>query len=284
MSSQNSKPVIIKARATSANLGPGFDCLGIAWELCNTIEFDECGMLFIEGCEERFLNDGNLAVRAFKSTLNQCGIPFTGVSIRFDETNIPISRGLGSSSALIVAGIRGANELYRIGMSKDEMFELASVLEGHPDNVAPAIYGGLTASLLKDGKAVKAQFPVSDSLHFTALIPDFELQTSLARSVLPENISRQDAVFCTARVAMLLKAMETGDLELLKIALEDRLHEPYRCKLIPGYEEIKSQVDAQGACLCISGAGPTLLVISDQADFRLDTNWKIQPLQRWTAE
>ena len=284
MSYQNSDAVVIKARATSANLGPGFDCLGIAWDLCNTIEFAKCGMLFIEGCEERFLNDGNFTVQAFKRTLAQCGIPYEGVSVRFDETNIPISRGLGSSSALIVAGIEGANALYDIGMSKDEMFELATVIEGHPDNVAPAIYGGFTASLIKDGKAVTAQFPVSDDLYFTALIPDFRVETSLARSVLPKEIAREDAVFCTARVAMLIKAFETGDMELLKTALEDRLHEPYRRKLITGYDEIKKQVDAQGACLCISGAGPTLLMISDRPDLEIETDWKIQPLKKWTIK
>ena len=261
--------MIVQVPASSANLGPGFDCFGIAWELYNRIEYTlrENG-LTISGCEERFQNRDNLAYTAFQRTLAECGVSEPGLSIRFDRCEIPVSRGLGSSAALIVGGVLAADRLCSLGLTKDEMFSIATAMEGHPDNIAPALFGGLTVSTMVGERALTRPFPVSPALRFTVMVPPFELSTALARSVLPERVSRQDAVFNISRAALLIRALQDGDAELLKLSLEDRLHQPFRLPLIAGYERASAAAEDCGALgLCISGAGSTLLCISNDAAF-----------------
>ena len=175
--------MIVRVPASSANLGPGFDSFGIAWQLYNEIDFQitEDGFS-ISGCAEQYQNENNLACRGFRRVLERCGIPYTGVSIRFGRCAIPVSRGLGSSAALIAAGVTAANELYELGLSRSELLLLATEVEGHPDNVAPALYGGLGVSAMDGGRAITRRFPLSDRLHFAALVPPFELSTALSRS------------------------------------------------------------------------------------------------------
>ena len=267
--------MIVRVPASSANLGPGFDSFGIAWQLYNEIDFQitEDGFS-ISGCAEQYQNENNLACRGFRRVLERCGIPYTGVAIRFGRCAIPVSRGLGSSAALIAAGVTAANELYELGLSRSELLLLATEVEGHPDNVAPALYGGLGVSAMDGGRAITRRFPLIDRLHFAALVPPFELSTALARSVLPESLPREDAVFNVSRGALLLRALGDGDAELLAFAMDDRIHQRYRATLIDGFHTARNEAQESGAAgICISGAGPTILCVSERPDFpaRMET-------------
>ena len=216
----------------------------------------------------KYQNSENLAYRAYTAALAAAGLPPEPVAIRFLDTQIPVCRGLGSSSALIVAGVLAADALHGLGFSREQALAVATAQEGHPDNAAPALLGGLTASSLEEGQVLTASYAVSEKLHFTVLIPDFELSTELARSVLPAQLPRADAIFNVSRAALLLKALERGDLSLLSAALQDRIHEPYRAPLIPGYARARELALGLGAAgLCISGAGSTLLCIAGSEDF-----------------
>ena len=148
----------IRVPASSANIGPGFDCYGIAWQLYNELDFElrDRG-LSITGCENRYCNRDNLAYTAYKSVLERCGIKPVGLHIHFGKADIPVSRGLGSSSALLVGGVMAANELHSLGLSRNELLDIATALEGHPDNVVPALMGGLSASALVAGKPVSVR-------------------------------------------------------------------------------------------------------------------------------
>ncbi len=255
--------------ASSANLGPGFDCFGIAWQCYNEIEFipREEGLV-ISGCEEKYCNEDNLAYKAYRAVMAWAGQRESGLEIRFGRTDIPVSRGMGSSAALIVGGVVAANAIHGLELSGSELLAIATSVEGHPDNIAPALFGGFTVSAMDGIAAVTTHFPISEKLFFTLLIPDFELSTELARSVLPVNVSRQYAIFNISRSALLIKALERGDRQLMRIALEDKLHQPYRTKLINGYDSAEAaakKLDAMG--ICISGAGSTLLCIADRPEF-----------------
>ena len=255
--------------ASSANLGPGFDCFGIAWQCYNEIEFipREEGLV-ISGCAEKYCNEDNLAYKAYRAAMTWAGQRESGLEIRFGRTDIPVSRGMGSSAALIVGGVVAANAIHGLELSGSELLAIATSVEGHPDNIAPALFGGFTVSAMDGIAAVTTHFPISEKLFFTLLIPDFELSTELARSVLPEKVSRQDAIFNISRSALLIKALERGDRQLMRIALEDKLHQPYRTKLIQGFETAEAaakKLDAMG--ICISGAGSTLLCIADRPEF-----------------
>ena len=274
--------MIVRAPASSANLGPGFDCFGIAWQLYNYIEFSPADELIITGCDEKYANPENLACRSFTLALKKRGIGEKGVKIDFKETDIPVSRGLGSSSALIVAGALAADGMYSLGLSKEELLEVTTEIEGHPDNVAPALLGGLTASTMVGADPVTVHFPLSEKLHFAALVPPFELSTALARSVLPEKITKADAVFNVSRAALVLNALGSGDAALLGVGMEDRVHQPYRFPLIEGHELAESIVKkCGGKAICISGAGSTLLAVSDEAGFDKKLQNEISPLAGW---
>lgn len=279
----------IQIPGSSANLGSGFDCFGIAWKLYNEIEFCPGGeALNISGCPEEFQNRNNLCYRGYSEVLKRCGMEEKPLSISFGKSDVPISRGLGSSAALIAGGVFAANEINKLGLSRQELLSAATEVEGHPDNVSPALFGGFTASAMDGGKILSVSFKLSDKLHFTALIPDFKLSTELSRSVLPESCSRADAVFNISRSALLIKAMESGDAELLSSAIQDRIHQYYRFKLINGYETAREIADGLNAGgICISGAGPTLLCISESSSFSANMKeamasalpgWKVLPL------
>jgi homoserine kinase len=278
----------VRVPASSANLGPGFDCFGIAWRLYNEIEFNLADRLEISGCDDRFQNADNLAYKAYSMTLERCGIKNCGVNIRFAKTDIPVSRGLGSSSALIVGGVLAADALYDLRLDNDALLEIATEAEGHPDNVAPALLGGLTASTMVNGAPVTVHFSLSDKLHFAAIVPPFELSTSLARSVLPKSLSREDAIFNVSRAALALNALGGGDCAMLSMGMEDRMHQPFRLPLIDGWEKAKTLAESCGGkAMCISGAGSTLLCASDEEGFsgrvceaveREMTGWRVIPL------
>ena len=256
------KRVTIRVPATTANLGPGFDAFGCALSLYTDVTFEETEAgLEITGCDEAFTGPDNLAYTSYCAVLNTMSEEVRGVKIHIDA-HIPICRGLGSSAALLVAGAMGANVLRGNKLSTQGLLNITNAMEGHPDNLAPAFYGGLTASMVDNGLPVSVNFPLHPDWEFLALVPDFDLPTPLARSVLPPQVSRADAIYNVSHGAMVLKALELGDEKLLRCAMQDRLHQDYRKKLIPDYEKIEALARSAVAAVCPSGAGPTPLLIT----------------------
>ena len=282
------KQVTIRVPATTANLGPGFDAFGCALSLYTDVTFEETESgLEITGCDEEFTGPDNLAYTSYCAVLNTMSEEVRGVKIHIDA-HIPICRGLGSSAALLVAGAMGANVLRGCKLSTQGLLNITNAMEGHPDNLAPAFFGGLTASMVDGGLPVSVSFPLHPDWESLALVPDFNLSTTLARSVLPQQISRADAIYNIAHGALVLKALELGDEKLLRSAMQDRLHQDYRKGLIPDFEKIQALVRTTGAGFCLSGAGPTLLCItrnpgleeklSKKLDAITEHHWQMMPL------
>lgn len=277
-----------KVPATSANVGPGFDCFGIAFNLFNEYAIEKSDKMKITGCDISFTSKTNIFNVAFNETmkvLNKKG----SYHVHYEPT-IPTSRGLGSSASVIVAGCKTANILYGgfKKLSNDEIFQIASKIEGHPDNVAPAIFGGLTTSTqFKNGKYYHKKYKVSKKLFFTALIPDFKTSTEKARKLLPKNYSKLDTINSISHSVLMVPALQNGDFELLKNVCIDYVHEPYRKKLIKDYDYIKKVIEKNDdAIVLISGSGPTLLVISNNKDFanniilkNTKANWEIKKVE-----
>lgn len=268
--------VSVKVPATTANLGPGFDCLGLALPIYNTITVEETIMpgtgveinIIDETNEQDIISiptdENNIVYKAIELLYNSIGQTPDELKITIN-THIPIARGLGSSAAVAVGGLLAANKL--LGSPADEaaLLSIASEIEGHPDNVTPAIVGGFVlASLEEDGSVVYRKLPWPKDWKITVCIPDYELATDIARSVIPEEIPLKDAIFNLKRSAMLVEAVNSADKELMKFALSDRLHQPYREKLVPGMKEIKEVLKHEDNVMgCVlSGAGPALLVVS----------------------
>jgi homoserine kinase len=216
-----------------------------------------------EGAERlQALGEQNLVARSVTETLRRLGIHAGGIRVRM-LNRIPLSRGLGSSSAAVLGGVAAAAALAGATLSPEEMLDLALPFEGHPDNITPALLGGLTVSTLVDGKVRCVKLPVPEGLRAIAVIPDFHLSTDKARKALPATVPRADAVFNVGRVALFLAAMQAGRLDLLRQAARDRLHQPYRAPLVPGMAEVLAEGERAGALACfLSGAGPTLLALT----------------------
>lgn len=274
----------IKVPATTANLGIGFDCLGCALDIYAHFQVELSDELKFEGCPEKYQNKNNLFYTSYTYACEQNGIEPANLHIMIDS-DIPVSRGLGSSAAMIVGGIIAANQLHDLHLDKQQVLEIATKIEGHPDNVAPAIYGGFTASFMSD-EVVTVSYPIYSRYRFIVLIPNFEVSTHEARQVLPKQISYQDAIHNISRMAAWLRGIETGNDKLLSQAGDDCLHEPYRKKLIHEYEEVKKIcLEENASAFLISGSGPTLLAITQEEDFadrirnnlkELTYHWQIQ--------
>ncbi|MBQ6839606.1 MAG: homoserine kinase [Oscillospiraceae bacterium] len=282
------KRVTIRVPATTANLGPGFDAFGCALSLYTDVTFEEMEEgLQITGCDEEFTGPDNLAYVSYCAVLASLSEEVRGVKIHIDA-HIPICRGLGSSAALLVAGAMGANVLRGSRLSTQGLLNITNAMEGHPDNLAPAFYGGLTASMVDNGLPVTVNFPLHPDWEFLALVPDFDLPTAKARSVLPAQLNRADAIYNISHGALVLKALELGDEKLLRNAMQDRIHQPYRKSLVKDYDAIEALVRTNGAAFCLSGAGPTLLCITrdkkldEKLAKKLDSitqaNWQMMPL------
>ena len=282
------KKVTIRVPATTANLGPGFDAFGCALSLYTDVTFEEMESgLEITGCPEEFAGPDNMAYTSYCAVLASLSEEIRGVKIHI-ESQIPVCRGLGSSAALLVAGAMGANVLRGNKLSTQGLLNITNAMEGHPDNLAPAFFGGLTASMVDNGLPVTVNFPLHPDWEFLALVPDFDLPTPLARSVLPTEYDRADAVYNIAHGALVLKALELGDEKLLRNAMQDRIHQPYRKKMIEDYDQIESLIRTTGAAFCVSGAGPTLLCITrnpgleeklaKKLDMITKANWQMIPL------
>ena len=259
--------VKVKVPATSANLGPGFDVAGLAVTLYNTFTFELIDEgLQITGCPEQFCNADNMTYQAFVEGAKACGLDFKGVRIECSG-DVPYTRGLGSSSTCIVAGIVGAYAFVDRYDERQEILELATQIEGHPDNVAPAIFGGLTVSVMSDG-VTTLNIPVKHDYRFVALITPFTLSTEKSRSVLPQELPRADAIANVSHLALMVASLINGYDEGLKLGFKDRLHQPYRGPLIQGFAEIMNILEKDERILgaYLSGAGPTIMVVIDADD------------------
>lgn len=279
--------VTVRVPATTANLAAGFDSMGCALGLYNTLTFTPADTLSFTGCEAAYQNENNLAYQSYCRVLSALGLEKEAVKIDI-QAEIPVSRGLGSSAALLAAGAMAANALHGSPLSKETLLALCTELEGHPDNIAPALFGGLTASLMAGSEVISVSYEVHPDLRFVALIPDFPLSTHAARGVLPAFVPHEDAVFNTAHAAVLPGAFARGDEVLLAAALQDRIHQPYRKKLIHEYEEVR-EIAAENGCraFCVSGAGPTLLALTTDPAFagrmangvqQLSYKWQVMEL------
>jgi len=269
------KKVCVRVPATTANLGPGFDALGLALDLWNEAEFfqaDEDRLTISiqgEGLEALPTDASNAILGAALQLYTLVGKDPRGLTVRCIN-RIPLISGLGSSSAALLTGMLGANALLGSPFPREEILTMATQSEGHPDNVVPAMLGGLVASAIKDGQVVSRKLLVSP-MSITVVMPDFYFPTKAAREILPEYVLRQDAVFNLSRAVLVIKALETGDLALLGEVMEDSLHQPYRLPLIPGaLQALQAARQAGANAVALSGAGPSLIAFSGQpADARI---------------
>ncbi len=282
VTSPYSRTVTVSVPATSANLGPGFDCLGLALDLRNEVTVSADGPIVAvdDGQETVYevrvsgvdaakvpADRSNLLIEAAGALFRRAGRRPARLSV--DMVNaIPVGSGLGSSSSAIVAGLLAANAIIDAGYSERDVLQLAVEMEGHPDNVAPAMLGGLVLGVLTDPVAGPAELLLRRMTppHLTAVVvlPDFTLLTADARAVLPPVVPRADAIFNASRVALLLYALATGEYDCLRVAMADRLHQPYRLALIPGAPAAYAAAyDAGAIGVALSGAGPSLLALTE---------------------
>ncbi len=256
----------IDVPATSANLGSGFDSLGIALTMKNRVWMELSDTLSITCKDDADVpkDETNLIFWAANYLYEKCGKKLLGLEI-IQENNIPLARGLGSSSACIVAGILGANHFLGNPFSETEIINLAARIEGHPDNTSPAISGGLVASAMEGDKVYSVSVPVSENIRFALLIPPFELKTEKARGVLPKEYSREDAVYNLSRSGLMTASLFSGKLENLRVAVQDKIHQPYRLNLIENGEDIFEMSYELGSLgTYVSGAGPTIISLIDE--------------------
>lgn len=259
--------VIITVPATSANLGPGFDCLGLALALYNHVTFTAVSTptLTIEvtglDAEKVPTDESNLIYQSACHMFDRLGKRPSGLHIQ-QENNIPVGSGLGSSSTAVLAGLLGANALMDGHFSQSDILAIAAAEEGHPDNVAPALLGGLVLGVMQDEQVHIEQLPIAPQ-QVVIVTPGFQLLTKDARAALPTQISRQDAIFNASRLPLLIRALETAVYPTLTLAMQDKLHQPYRLPLIPGMTEAFAAAYAAGAAgVALSGAGPSLIAFA----------------------
>ncbi|WP_295421494.1 homoserine kinase [uncultured Subdoligranulum sp.] len=258
----------VSVPATSANVGAGFDSLGLAVSLHNVFTFEEAEGIQISSVDGTHVPAGsnNLVYRSARVVYDQLGIPLRGLRIT-QRNDIPMARGLGSSSACIVAGILGANALLGGRLTKRQMLTLATAIEGHPDNVAPAMLGGFVTSVIDEGQVYSVKKDIDPELAFAAFVPDFRLLTAKARAALPQMVSHKDAVYNLSRAALATAAFCDGDYALLGVATKDVLHQQYRLPLIQGGDEIfELALDLGAMAAYISGAGPTIMAVVHRDD------------------
>jgi len=266
----NKNRAVVRVPGTSANCGAGFDCLGLATTIYNYLDLTllRANKIVVESAGEGAENiprgKRNLTWQAVQRLLKEVGRldEFKGAIIK-TKNNVPISRGLGSSSTAIVGGLVAANEILGSPLDKNGLLKLATEIEGHPDNVAPAIFGGFTVSVMDKGAVQTFSFLPRIKLKLIVAVPEFELSTRLARKVLPKNVPMRDAIFNISRASMLIAALVEGREEFLPVAFDDALHQPYRKKLVPGMTEVFQAAKSAGALgAAISGAGSCLIAFT----------------------
>lgn len=282
----------ISVPATSANVGPGFDMMGIAFDLFNRFVFDVGGEgISISGCEPQFSTpESNLVYTTLEKTLRSYGRRVPAMNIHFDA-DVPLCSGLGSSSTCIVAGIMAANQIGELNFDKGEILRIAALVEGHPDNVAPAILGGFVAAVIENDFVYWHEYSISDKLSFYTLTPDVRVPTEEARRILPHSYSLSDCVYNLSRVPLLVEGLEKADEQLIRAGCKDRIHQSYRLSLIPEGNKVFNYIRESDDAVTtyVSGAGPTIvaIVINDDdsfgkqiADFcdTLSQNWRVRKM------
>lgn len=271
--------ITVRVPATTANLGPGFDCLGLALDLWNEADLSlegsgVCIQLQGEGAASLPVDSSNAVARGFFMFLNSRHLPHpSGLKI-ICRNRIPPGSGLGSSASAVLLGLLGANGLYGSPASLDEILALACEMEGHADNASAALYGGLTLSIHEEQGWLVRRYPVPP-LQVILAVPEIDLPTQVARAALPGQISREAAIHNIARTALMIEALTTGNLELLSRAIHDCLHQPYRLQLIPGaVEAMQAARHAGAAGVALSGAGPSLIAFA--AHYHLEIGMAMQ--------
>ncbi|HEY0530063.1 MAG TPA: homoserine kinase [Actinoplanes sp.] len=279
------EPVSVSTPATSANLGPGFDALGLALTLYDDLTAIVTGDSFRvtvhgEGAGELPKTEEHLVVRAMLTAFDALGERPPGVVVEC-HNRIPQARGLGSSSAAIVGGIQLARGLVVGGgrlLGDDDVLRLAAGLEGHPDNVAPCLLGGFTIAWTEGAGARAVRLATADGVRPTVFVPTERGYTASARAALPSSVPHADASFNAGRAALLTHAL-TNDPELLFAATEDRLHQGYRAEAMPGTASLVAGLRSVGVAAVVSGAGPSVLALSEvPADFHPGTEWRAETL------
>ncbi len=258
--------IVARIPATSANLGAGFDCLGLALRLHNDVALIEDGPFRVEisgeGADTLPRDRANLVARTIFRYYEAIGRPTPLFSLRM-LNRIPMTGGLGSSSTAIVGGLLVANRLAGEPMTRDDLLRLALEIEGHPDNVAPAMLGGLVLSVVEGGRLTTLQVPLPDTLRAAIFLPGFTISTREARRRLPTRVPLEDAVFNVGRAALFVAAMATGQVDLLRTATQDRLHQPYRQVLFPAMPRLfEAALNAGALGVWLSGAGSALMALA----------------------
>lgn len=259
---------VVRVPASTANLGPGFDSLGLALGLYIKVEMSVSKVteIVLDGpnLEGIPVDKTNLVYQTAQSLFESAGCHYPELYIRM-SSEIPLTRGLGSSAAAIVAALVAANRLAGDPFSQDRLFQIAAQMEQHPDNVGASLFGGFIVAVLDQERAEYLRFDPPPKLSLLAVVPRFELSTKQARGVLPSMLSREDAVFNLSHTGLLVASLVSGKLDRLAVALRDRIHQPYRFHLVPGMEKVIRGVSDYGAYgAVLSGAGPTLLVFHEK--------------------
>lgn len=254
--------VTVRAPASTSNLGPGFDIFGLALSLYSSFTFEKAEKTLITGCPEAFQNEDNLVLQGFRAVFEAAGEkPFP---VRLDiHAEVPVARGLGSSSTCIAAGAAAANAFLGNRFSRDDLFQICARFEGHPDNAAPVVFGGFTASFAAGSGFHALPIPLAPGWKFAAVIPNYEVKTADARRAMPKTIAVKESVFTTSHAIAMTEALRSGDEKLLAAACQDVLHEPCRSRLIPDFESVKTcAAAAKVPAFFISGSGSTMIALT----------------------
>ena len=280
--------------ATSANLGTGFDSVGLALSIYNYLEIkegtDNGEKVVIHGPAGVPVGEDNLIYRTISDFFKWAGKEMPPLTM-WQNDHIPMTRGLGSSAACVVSGLMAGNALAEMDLSREDLIQMAAQIEGHPDNSTPALIGGLTVGAMTEERLEYVRLPDESwkALKFALMVPAFELSTEKARALLPEEYPRRDVVHNTARVALLMASLMAGDFQKLFYALDDRIHQPYRSHLVPDMDVIFEEARKNGAYNAfLSGAGPSLIAVTEDEGFilkmteflrKLPNNWAVS----WVA-
>ncbi|MGI6710580.1 MAG: homoserine kinase [Bacilli bacterium] len=271
--------------ATSANIGPGFDSMGMALELYNEFTFEKSNSWEFIDFDSKYASiNNNLVAQVMIKTFEILNVKEYSFKIKI-KSDIPDSRGLGSSATCIIAGILAADYYANSKLSKSQILEIAYLFENHPDNITPALVGGLVTATKLEKEIFYKKYEIGDELKYTLIIPNFEISTEASRKALPKEYKTSDVVFNASRIVNLPHILQSGNIDVLKELTLDKIHEPYRLPLIEKAVEIKKLAYENNASCTLSGSGSTLLIISKTLDVieklkkNIDSSWKVKTLK-----